>query len=265
MRSERSRWCRRVPPVVVALLFSSLAFDRAARAAEPFRLGDLRWEPDGVESSYPGGWTESGSHSFFVAADGTERRSVWVTRGTAATTELLVDASPGGFEPVLYGVAQGRLFWWADAGHNSYPGASSGAVWSSDGTPETTRLATPLGLRVPTPDRETRRQKGLLSDGALYFAGCFPTECALWMSDGTPAGTVPFHPLPPGVSEAVHLALAGETLFFADGFDLWAYDLRSGRATLLVQGEYATSFEEELWTIGSRLFFLHREDWGLQV
>jgi ELWxxDGT repeat protein len=125
------------------------------------------------------------AHLFFLAtdADGTPNQ-VWRTRGTAETTELILDTRPSFL---------GRSF--AAAGDRLLFGVSETGLWSSDGTVSGTA---PIGSDLQGHPGEVMVSLGGL---AVFPKGSYPIFDELWSSDGTPAGTLPvrdFSALPGG-------------------------------------------------------------------
>lgn len=182
------------------------------RGSEPFALGDVAgrllfsafdpehrrqlWSSDGSGPGtvrIPGfdlrtGWNLAqlatvGGVGFLLAST-TERNFgfVWATDGTAAGTRRL---TPEGVEAVTYlgihAVGSRALFFAQDADHDM-------TIWTSDGTPEGTRLAVdpapgPRSMVVLDAVSGT----GFLRDHVLFRRRA--DDGRLWVTDGTPEGT----------------------------------------------------------------------------
>ncbi len=132
------------------------------------QAGTLRVTPENLQAG-----TEiaaDGNRVFFSAENpGEAKREAWVSDGTVAGTRRIIET----FSPLEHlTVFHGRLYF-----------ASSGELWSSDGTPEGTG---------PLPTPEPLEDVGLLTvhDGSLFFVASGPQGRGLWKTDGTDAGTV---------------------------------------------------------------------------
>jgi ELWxxDGT repeat protein len=194
--------------------------------------------------------------------DETRGSEPWVTNGTLAGTRLLADLDSDnlyGSDPLLLGAAGGRLFFLA-FGHQ---------LWVSDGTEAGTLKAldqvpgfspqiaaseadgrlvlfaesgligsdgTPAGSGPLLPEGTTAEGRFLRAGDRLFFLGADPMHgLELWVTDGTPGGTLrltdfvppsPFRPKsgPPGllalgdkVVVPVLSPLGGEELWISDG------------------------------------------------
>jgi ELWxxDGT repeat protein len=120
---------------------------------------------------------------FYVAADA-QGLGLWRTdgtpRGTVRLTSLGFRPFEGGatFAPV---VAGGRVYFAAD------PGNRGSQLWSSDGTPEGTGLVTLIHTSAPGSSPFGMAPFA----GGVVFSANDGDELALWLSDGTTAGTRP--------------------------------------------------------------------------
>jgi ELWxxDGT repeat protein len=109
---------------------------------------------------------------FFSVDDGVHGREPWVTDGTTAGTQLLVETGSGtagsGATNFLRFGSTTRFF-------------ALGGIWSTDGTPAGTMLDIPL---------ESYRIGVAVASSAFYFFGYDSVHgFEPWKSDGTAAGT----------------------------------------------------------------------------
>ncbi len=171
--------------------------------------------------------------ALFVARDASHGDELWVTDGTPAGTQLLLDIQPGtvGSEPLDLTPAGALVFFSAD------DGVHGRELWVTDGTALGTRM---VGDTVP--GSGSLRAQALLPLGdatAIAFQGEDTFGRELWTSDGTAAGTMRLTDLEPGVrsSDATPLGVVGDTLVFSaftqqTGREPWAIDLTATRGYL---------------------------------
>jgi ELWxxDGT repeat protein len=249
-----------------------------------------------------GPWVASGGLVFFAVNDGAVGNELWATNGTAEGTRLVKDICPGPCDGMfaLEGTAVGGLLYFS---------ASSGIgprqLWRSDGTPDGTRS---LGVLFPgVPRAATLRNLLLFAAGRdlgpyeLWKSGgqlrdtlrvssvspliLFPwrervvatgEEPAygqeLWVTDGTPDGTVLVADINPGAaySSPSDFVAHGDRLFFAatdtsHGRELWETDgttegtrliadIRAGSDSGLSFASNARLFKR-VCSFGDRIFF----------
>jgi uncharacterized repeat protein (TIGR01451 family) len=165
---------------------------------------------------------------FFAADDGTAGLELWRSDGTEGGTTLVKDINPGPAHgsPTWLAAIDGTLFLTAS------DGTGGPSTWTSDGTEAGTVR---LGHFGPTqPSSPTH-----LTDvnGTLFFAACerhhfiAGSDCELWKSDGTEAGTVRVKDINPGPAGSfpTFLVDVGDTLYFHatdpdHGTELWKSD-----------------------------------------
>jgi ELWxxDGT repeat protein len=206
-------------------------------AAGTFMLRDIN--PGPASSVYGGAtpFTEVNGVMYFAADDGQNGVELWRTDGTTSGTLLVKDIDPSkvtfgnftyayGSHPSDLTAFNGKLYFKAtDRGHGSQ-------LWVSDGTAAGTQRVTDNNP-VPGSYASINPQSLTVFNGHLFFgAGDGAGGSALWMSDGTTAGTVPLEEInPTGGSSTFPTALTvvGDKLFFvADdgthGRELWGTD-----------------------------------------
>ena len=199
-------------------------------------LAPAVWRTDGtpegthrLTSNTCFGLTRVGPRVFMLCEDTANGRELWVTEGTAATTRLVRDLTPGpNFSSILDitdldGTALFARF---------EPGTNVMELWKSDGTEAGTVLVKDgFGPGLFTDPLLTA------SDGILYFIGrTAATGHELWRSDGTAAGTGIVKDIVFGTGDGVPalpqemslLAVPGGVLFRAQtpstGLELWTSD-----------------------------------------
>jgi ELWxxDGT repeat protein len=190
-----------------------------------------------------------GSTAYFSAAAGTAP-ALWASEKPATTRRVAVIAPQGGSsDPTALTAFGGKLLFMAYNG-------SSDALWSSEGTAEST---VPIGLQAPdqfdpweptlaggllflrqsgfdsppgtngslwrtdgTPAGTVRLKEGGVGTGVtafqgqLYFGSGTIEHPEIWRSDGTPAGTVKAFDVPGGDAGAFYLTGLGPDLYFFD-------------------------------------------------
>jgi ELWxxDGT repeat protein len=174
--------------------------------------------------------TRAGSWLYFVVerwrpgVPGSERFSLWRSRGTAATTRRIAGLS-GEYELGSLAGAGGAVYL-----------ATGGQPWTSDGTGPGTHVLRRI-------DSEGDIEGFVASGGRVFFtAHRFDTDvdddaAGLWVTDGTARGTRLlriFGPSPRGTRLPASLTDVGGTLFFAaddtdptgdgTGSELWSSD-----------------------------------------
>ncbi len=174
--------------------------------------------------SYPSNFTVMNNILYFQANDGTNGYEVWRSDGTAAGTYMLKDCNPGsGSGYFYYPVVMGNKLYWTSRTGASYD------LWVSDGTPAGTHVvysgfrsswyyplasgnkiifrgATQANGYEPWITDGTKAGTKMLIDvqpgsgsgylyypvlmgGKFYWTSRAGTTYALYVSDGTPAGT----------------------------------------------------------------------------
>jgi ELWxxDGT repeat protein len=149
---------------------------------------------------------------------------LWVTDGTPAGTDLVTAIAPGDLRADLalpgdmLGLGNGRAVFVAKASASGYE------PWVTDGTAEGTALLRDV---VPGAAGSWPTHLVALDDGRALFV---VHSRALWVTDGTPAGTKPAMAGANSVAEVVSLG-AGRAVFTThgeNGKELWATDGTAG-------------------------------------
>ncbi len=136
----------------------------------------------GFGSSNPYNFTVAANKLFFVAKDDANQFNLYVTQGTAATTEFLLGV-PSIQNATIYSMIayNNKLFFTCNNGINGQE------LWTSDGTVAGTVLFKDLypGATGSFPSAFT------VANGKLFFMGNgVDGERRLYVSDGTPGGTI---------------------------------------------------------------------------
>lgn len=226
----------------------------AARAAPPGAVR-LAAFAEGETCTRVTGLATFGRRAFFVTGAPDQIQRVWRTDGTPESTLVLgtfelpgpgTNQFTGGFAAVGGTVTFARTTY-----QLSFPGPGQlmeTTLWSSDGTPEGTRLIRSF------PQASLSARTG--ASGRLYFLEHGPAG-GLWASDGTAAGTQRVVTME--VSGATAPLLLAGTLYFgvegvADG-GLWASDGTAAgtrRLTALAGLQNLTAGEGRLWFSAGR-------------
>lgn len=258
----------------------ALAGDQVFFAADDGVHGQELWATDGTPagtrmvrdirpegSSAPTWLTALGDRVAFTALDGAHGRELWISDGTEAGTMMLEDLAPGaeGSDPSALLATQGMLFFNADAP------ARGREPWASDGTPG---AAVPLGDLRPGPEGSISLEQAFPTnprfaaavDGLYFFAASVEAlaQRQLWVSDGTPGGTLP---LTAGHATALSTRVAeltalGSDLYFvyqdaAAGAEIWRSDgtVAGTERVTDVQPGFDDRAPRGLTAVGDRLFF----------
>ncbi|MBK8968881.1 MAG: T9SS type A sorting domain-containing protein [Lewinellaceae bacterium] len=171
-----------------------------------------------------------GSDLIFVANDGATGEELWITDGTEAGTMLLADINPGasGSGIQIFGAVNGSVLFKANDGSTGYE------LWITDGTSAGTVLLKDILPGTFGSFRSFDSDFIVFQNKLFFTAEDGVTGRELWISDGTPDGTMLFADVASGSTESIpsHYRLIGNTLFFfaqtnATGRELWKYDLSS--------------------------------------
>ncbi len=221
-------------------------------------------------SSSPYNFKEFNGKLYFTANDGENGNELWVSDGTTAGTQLLVDIRPGSSNDGSYASNltefNDKLYFTANDGVNG------NELWVSDGTTAGTQLL--VDIRPGSSDYDYNYSSNAYNftkfNGKLYFTandGVNGNE--LWVSDGTTAGTQLLVDIRPGSSDssyayssyASNLTEFNDKLYFTandgvNGNELWVTDGTTAGTQLLIDirpgssdssyaySSYASSFTE---------------------
>jgi ELWxxDGT repeat protein len=217
----------------------------------------------GATESTPQDLVSANGLLFFTAVTAVDGRQLWTSDGTSAGTNLLTIIKPGGTHMGRLTPANNLVFFEAqDVAHGL-------ELWRSDGTAIGTFLAKDI---TPGPGSEiSYGEKHLDSfnavNGKLFFKAVVAGASRLWMSDGTPAGTVQLPvagevPIPTWM-DVKFREFNGDAYFVAMGdFDhahLFKSDM-SGTVTRIRQDvSFTFAINPQFAVMNGLLFFLSRD------
>lgn len=186
------------------------------------------------------GGTADPSRAMFLLDDGTTGREIWVTDGTAAGTAQLKDINPGagGANATAWTAVNGRAVFSAN------DGAAGQELWVSNGTGAGTTLLTnaAAGLAGSDPEILGYLLVGGVADTTKLLVSLDDITHGreLWVTDGTPGGTVLFKDLDTGSAGSTPeawTAVNGRAVFAAStaaaGRELWVSDGTANGTVLL--------------------------------
>jgi len=189
----------------------------------------------------------------YSAAAGTEP---WVSDGTPAGTELLVNATGGSTSSFAQPIGQIAETEYIMVGHQ---GTACSSLYKTDGTPSGTQLVADLGQTA---------NLTMIKDSTIYFS---LTPCAtsssyfnFWKSDGTTAGTVQIATFTGFVGLGGLWATANDVELYVYNYgsstaSLWHTDGTGAGTTKLFDStyfDYGTYVMPEIATVGAYTLFL---------
>jgi ELWxxDGT repeat protein len=195
----------------------------------------------GLTGSYSYGANElvaSNGKLYFTTSDGSEGSDLWVSDGTSGGTLLVKDfALATGVSHYGYGSVSDLTAFGGKVVFIGDDGTHGSQVWVSDGTLAGTQMLTTVNdvATGSSSDAGGAEPESLVVAGSkLYFFADVPSTSTsdenpqgLWVSDGTPGGTVEFFTIPmltpPGQSYAAsadvaNLTAVGSDLFFSASY-----------------------------------------------
>jgi ELWxxDGT repeat protein len=181
------------------------------------RVKDIR---PGSAASSPEYLTAIGGLLYFNADDGVNGRELWVSDGTNAGTRMVKDIWPGpdSAEPSEFAAYGGKVYFRADNG------VTGQDLWRTDGTAAGTTLVKDIQRGSDT----SFMFCCVPFAGKLFFTRYDPTtgNSLLYRSDGTAAGTKPFHDHDGNLVEGSIgiLTVVGARLLFSFDEHLWRSD-----------------------------------------
>ena len=210
--------------------------------------GDELWVSDGTEAgtrmvkdirtgsamSFPTNFAILGDFLYFRANSAENGTELWKSDGTEEGTQLVADVVPGtgGSSATPMMVLNDKLYFQArDANERPW-------LWQTDGTPAGTSVVTALDFGSYAQIPSIGYPHEFVLNGRLYFTvDYYYGLTALWLTDGTTAGTQTF---PPAASASAFesqagfllpsqfTGLGGEVFFTANdgvyGVELWKTD-----------------------------------------
>lgn len=246
---------KRVQGVKYPFRFKNKVFAQAGDGLYPDSLGAELWILNGIAATgkifkdiNPGRQSSSPQYlirykgkMYFQANDGTKGAELWVSDGTDTGTHLFVDIAPGAMSgnPERLYVCNGYLFFCANNGINGRE------LWRTDGTVQGTLMLKDIN----TSGNSSVQYLNMGADGwdgEYYFSPCFQNRMyfqandgkngnELWITDGTPTGTVMLRDIntsSTGASSYPYIASSreynGKFYFSANdgvhGVELWVTD-----------------------------------------
>jgi ELWxxDGT repeat protein len=237
-------------------------------SADGTAAGFLRLTPPGVavESAPVILGSSTGTRAVFSATDAEHGTELWVSEGTPASTHLLVDLVPGpapGASLDRPPLLRGRLLF------RKWDNPSE--LWLTDGTAEGTRRlvdADPLLAPFERSGEISVAEAG----GKLFFLGAAEAggKAALWVSDGTAAGTAPLD-FADSAGSIEALFPAGDHLYFTvadehaqspfSGSYLWITDGTPAGTVQLPARPIISYYNDAMRPVpfGDRLLFVNNE------
>jgi len=191
-----------------------------------------------------------GDHVYFRATDPGAGTELFTSDGTAAGTHLVKDISPGpgGSFPNGFVTLGDRLLFAASVlGMGQEP-------WVSDGTPDGTQL-----LMDVAPGPDDSYPAFVIAGGRAFFTAYGGTKYRLFVTDGTPGGTLAVSPDGTYANNAI--AFGGGVLFegdtSAEGDEPWVSDgTIAGTHLLLDINPAGHSNPQPIAQAGTRAFFV---------
>ena len=243
--------------------------------------------PSFLQGSNPSNFIEFNDRLYFSADNGESGRELFVSDGTSAGTQLLVDLNPGAYDsyygpsfpqgsnPSNFVEFNGKLYFSANNGE------SGSELFVSDGTAEGTQLLVDLNPGAydsyygPSFPRSSSPSSLIEFNGKLYFAANNgESGSELFVSDGTAEGTQLVADINPGSgygyssgSYPYNLVEFNDRLYFSanddtNGNELFVTDGTAEGTQLVADinpnsgyGFGSGSYPRELTVVGDELFF----------
>ncbi|MEM9291872.1 MAG: ELWxxDGT repeat protein [Acidobacteriota bacterium] len=189
---------RTLPRVSRALTFLVLAAFWATLAlAQPFQVDDVYTQTDAgfaVQNLID----EVGGYVYYYSEEEDQGVSLWRTDGSAAGTEMVHDLWPGAGSPFRPDDTIGGMAHDGELYFGTIDSAAGLELWKSDGTPGGTSIFFDTYPGADFRDDPKTRIMGSIGS-QLFFIGSDPVnQDALWVTDGTPGGTMLVEDLTPG-------------------------------------------------------------------
>ena len=215
----------------------------------------------GQGDSDPSGLLEVGGDVVFFGADnGVAGKELWKTDGTQAGTALVKDINPGAAasSPNWLHAAAGVVFFSAD------DGVHGKELWKTDGTDAGTVLVKDINPGATGSTPQNLQHIGNSWEKLLFTADDGVHGRELWVSDGTPAGTVLVKDILPGVGEGYpsdpYYPLSGMYAYFraddgVNGKQLWESDGTTAGTKMYLVNPAGDSFPTSMYLLGNKLIF----------
>lgn len=193
---------------------------RISKTGDVSRVKDIR---PGSSSSSPANLLAVGNQLYFTANDGINGTELWVSKGTSATTHLVVNLRSGstGSDPKYLTEVNGKVFFQANNG------TSGIELFKSDGTIAGTGLVRDIRTSGNSSPTELTR----VGNWLYFTADDGASGRELWKSNGTTVGTFRVSDIAPGSPSSLpsQLTNLNGTLFFqatssAGDTELWKSD-----------------------------------------
>lgn len=169
--------------------------------------------------------TLPGNKTILFADDGTNAYELWISDGTTAGTNMIVNLNQTGGSLTDFGslVYNGKMYFSGNDGTNGYE------LWETDGTEAGTKMVKDIN---PGAGHGFYGTQIILFNGKMYFRGYDATNgYELWSSDGTSSGTEIVKNINPGTasSSPAYFTVFKDKLFFAasdgtKGIEWWTSD-----------------------------------------
>lgn len=193
---------------------------RISKTGDVSRVKDIR---PGSSSSSPANLLAVGNQLYFTANDGINGTELWVSKGTSATTHLVVNLRSGstGSDPKYLTEVNGKVFFQANQG------TSGIELFKSDGT----IAGTGLVRDIRTSGNSSPTELTKVGNWLYFTADDGASGRELWKSNGTTVGTFRVSDIAPGSPSSLpsQLTNLNGTLFFqatssAGDTELWKSD-----------------------------------------
>ncbi|MBI1320031.1 MAG: hypothetical protein GC168_13965 [Candidatus Hydrogenedens sp.] len=167
----------------------------------------------------------AGDQLFFPATDPEHGEELWVSDGTTAGTQMVLDIRPGvgSSSPQRLNAINGVLLF------NAYTNDNGRELWASDGTAEGTRLLEEFVAGSGPPNDYffgAPRQHVMVGNTLFFTVESDAYGVELWKSDGSPEGTQLVKDIRAGANSSNPrwlTAVNGALMFFASNH-LWVSD-----------------------------------------
>ncbi len=211
----------------------------------------------------PANFTTFNNLVLFTATDRKSGYELWITDGTIAGTQPLIDLHPGlqWSAPVALTPFAGRVFFAADDKVTQHKGSNffDRELFTTDGTEIGTARVKDI---FPGPFPSIPFNLTVFRESLFFTANDGTSGTELWITDGTETGTHTFKDInPTGPSDPQFFTIVGSRLFFSaddgvTGDELWVSDGSEAGTRLIADiNPNDGSFPLNLTVKGGRVFF----------